>query len=139
MHPGRPVHRCEPSTAWIDPNLKGGFMDENLKSKFKLPYEPPQIFDLWTSTAHAADSQCHKGSKVVTPRCATGGSPGEQCSSGGTAYGGTCQSGSVATGTCDAGSSAQSGQCKSGSVPVGDCKAGSAATGKCSKGSAPVK
>ena len=41
-------------------------MDENLKSKFKLPYEPPQIFDLWTSTAHAADSQCHKGSKVVT-------------------------------------------------------------------------
>ena len=39
-------------------------MEGDFKSRFKLPYEPPQIFDLWTSTAHAQDEkakQCMTG------------------------------------------------------------------------------
>jgi hypothetical protein len=66
-----------------------------MKSKFKLPYEPPQIFDIDMGVSNA----------YAQEKCMTGGSAvGSQCQSGGTATGGKCQAGNIpASGSCKAG------------------------------------
>jgi len=78
-------------------------MGEDLKSKTKLPYEPPRIFDLFASPAYAQDpwapdagaKQCRAGGGISS-FCTVGGSPAQECKLGGAATGGKCQSGSTA-------------------------------------------
>ena len=88
----------------------------HVKSKFKLPYEPPQILDLGGGVAYAQQGK----------QCAAGVYPQQQCQTGATASGGQCNAGSVASTTCNTGSSPSSNQCNQGGVASG---------GKCQDGS----
>ena len=99
----------------------------HVKSKFKLPYEPPQILDLGGGVAHAQGPS----------QCQAGGSPQQQCNSGATASGGQCQAGSVASSNCNTGSAPTSSKCNAGSTAAGgQCQSGSAAGNSgCNSGS----
>ncbi|MGA3206867.1 MAG: hypothetical protein ABSE05_03480 [Syntrophales bacterium] len=67
-----------------------------MKSKFKLPYEPPQILDLGAGVAYAQPAAA----------CSSGGSPGNN--------------------NCAAGSHAANAQCRNGAIPrKNQCHTGS--------------
>jgi hypothetical protein len=81
--------------------------------KTRLKYEPPRLFDLGTSVAHAQAA------------CKTGGSPaGGACRDGSAATGGNCNLGGMAGGACRDGTAASGAQCRSGNAASGNCKAG---------------
>jgi hypothetical protein len=74
--------------------------DDNQKTR--IPYEPPQLFDLGGGVAYAAVA------------CNPGGSPTGRCTDGSAATIGKCQIGNIAGG----------GDCKGGGIPSGRCKGG---------------
>jgi len=93
-------------------------MGGDSNAKVKLPYEPPRIFDLWTSSAYAQTPACTEGSGVAS-FCTVGGTPAQECKTGGAATGGKCQSGSTAALECVPGSAPSGGKCQSGNTPIG--------------------
>ena len=88
--------------------------EDNESKKTKRPYEPPRIFDLSGSVAHAV-ARCRPGNQVEEGGSPSGG--GEKCQPGGIASGGKCQPGNLAGGgNCNPGSSA-SAKCQPGGNP----------------------
>jgi|ADurb_Total_1113_FD_contig_51_305053_length_1251_multi_7_in_0_out_0_2 hypothetical protein len=90
--------------------------DDN--SKTKLPYEPPRIFDLFSSPAYAQQSA------DVKRTCGTGGSPGGECRSGGAAAGGNCLNGGTPSDQCKTGQSAAAPKCFTGAFATNACQQG---------------
>ena len=88
--------------------------EDNESKKTKRPYEPPRIFDLSGSVAHAG-AKCRPGNQVGEGGSPSGG--GKKCQPGGIASGGKCQPGNLAGGgNCNPGSSA-SAKCQPGGNP----------------------
>jgi len=105
--------------------------------KTRIPYEPPTLFDLGGSVAHAKGKgdRCKNGSNPAGLVCKAGGSPGggAECKPG-TVAGSECKAGYTAGSECKLGQAASGGECKAGGMAAGgECKDGSAAA-KCKTG-----